>query len=424
MRSAALLWLAALIAIIGMTGSLVAQQSPERPGSPVTHLRMLSEALTWYAADHRGFFPGDLSKLERYVRGSSAPSGWQFVLLAGQGTRVSQWRGGPLVLAVRNEGGGGGGGGDAGTISIAYLDGRVQTYVRANDADLEQRPVPPAAPVETAADPVAVETALTPAAAALAGAAVTRPAPPATAPSGDVADNLIGAWNLPVGGYLATYRFERDGTFTLEFALDPEARPGQPLSGLGKSAGTWRLEGGGRRIVMTNTASSTPFTVVGEREEADVDSLSADSLVLRTTNRKGQTERVKLARAAPFVKGQRDNDKIVGTWTREGGQVLVLADSGLAVMAPYKGEWAQRGQTLTLVMEPMERQGAGMGAADARAGAGAAMRARPGAAAGRPPTRQEWQIDLVDETTLVLTRSIVRAGRPEPPMTLTFLRAK
>jgi hypothetical protein len=232
---------------------------------------------------------------------------------------------------------------------------------------------------------------------------------------GNLAKALTGAWKTEVGGFEALYQFEHDGTFSLTFSPVSEARPGgYVLPGAGKAAGTWTLDG--RHLVMTNTASGTPFTVVGEEEEADVIRVSGAELVLRTTDRKGNPEEITFSRSVPFQKGQRENEKLVGTWNQQ-GLTLVLAPSGLAVMGPFKGEWAQHGQTLTLMLQQPPasvRGGGGFGAAG-----GSRPRSLTAQATPPAPVKRELKIDLVDDTTLVLTGSV---WQPSQPLTMTFLR--
>jgi hypothetical protein len=220
-------------------------------------------------------------------------------------------------------------------------------------------------------------------------------------PGGDVTPALAGAWRTNVDPYTATYQFDGDGKFVLTFALGPRS----PMRGgmAGRASGTWKLDG--HALVMTNTQSDTPFTQVGEEERADVAGLDEHTLVLDTTNRKGKPEQIVLRRVVPFARGKHDDDKIVGTWNGE-GITLVLADSGLAVLMGWKGEWSQHGKTLTMLMSTSAQ----------RAG-------NPGAPSSQPAGGYEkitFNIDLLDDTTLVVTGEL---GRPEQ-RTITLLRVK
>jgi hypothetical protein len=220
---------------------------------------------------------------------------------------------------------------------------------------------------------------------------------------------ILGAWQTTAGLHDARYQFNADGTFTLEFTPSaklaqhqrqlPQTRPAVPPQPA-RAGGTWRIEG--KRLVMTNTSSTTPFTVVGEREEAELVSVGPNDLVLRTTDNRGQPEDVRLVRRTPFEKGKRDDQRIVGTWRSE-RLTLVIADSGLAAMLGAKGEWSQGGNHLAIKVTS------------------------PGGVAPRTPdelraiaaTDLDFTIDHLDETTLVMTGDLFGTAH-----TLLLLRVK
>jgi hypothetical protein len=169
---------------------------------------------------------------------------------------------------------------------------------------------------------------------------------------------------------------------------------------------------------MDNHDSNTPHTVAGEQEQAEVARVSETELVLSTTDKHGKPEEITLARGIPFARGKRDNEKVVGTW-HEGQMTLVLAESGMAVFGPLKGEWSQQGNKLLLNLPPLDSR---------RNNAGPAGGAPAGAL-----QQFELTVDLLDDTTLVLTGDVVtmlvprQQIHPEPPprpQTITLLRVK
>lgn len=240
--------------------------------------------------------------------------------------------------------------------------------------------------------------------------AADTPAAATTRPAGQQKEEgIVGAWRTTVGMLDATYQFNEDGTFSLTFTRSakadgargmPQTRPGGVPSPTTSAGGTWRMDG--KRLVMTNTRSDNPLTVVGEQEDAEVLSVDANELVLRTTDIKGKLEDVRFERRSAFKKGARDDERVVGTWRGDQG-TLVLADKGLAAMLGTKGEWSQAGSRLAIKLTGRTTDPRMM---------------------GRPvPTQSmdfDFTIDLVNDTTLVITGDWI-GGQWQ---TLIFLRVK
>jgi hypothetical protein len=357
--------------LLGVPTASRAQQGGQ---DAAARLRSLAQAIHMYASENKGFFPPDLAALAKHLGPPqrAAEIHRDVVYVVAPGTRLSRIKqpaSTPVALIKQT-------GADAALV-VLFADGVARHYGQLN---AEQR-------AEAAGKARHSEQ--------WARAAVTRPAPLREPLGGDLAKSLIGAWQIDAGAHVAAYEFHPDGTFTLQFTLAKRnALGGYDVPGSGKAAGTWRLDD--RRLVMNNTASQTPFTVVGEAEEAQVVRVTAAELVLRTTARKGNEVEVTLKRVVPFRKGQRDNEKIIGTWHGE-GTTLVLAESGMAVYRSLKGEWAQVGNQLTLQFDPI----------------------------GEPLQQREtlsFQIDLLNDTTLVLTSG--QAAAPQRRQCLALLRVK
>jgi len=148
---------------------------------------------------------------------------------------------------------------------------------------------------------------------------------------------LVGAWETDVGLGMAIYQFDSAGTFTLTF----DGRLA------GKARGRWSLQGD--LLVMENTASDTPLTIVGDKETAQIVGLDDRKLMLKTTDGKGRPEVVTLTKAFDptlFPKGKAENPKIVGFYRGNyNGNTLVLLADGSAVFS-YEGrtcigQWSQ-----------------------------------------------------------------------------------
>jgi hypothetical protein len=238
--------------------------------------------------------------------------------------------------------------------------------------------------------------------------AVAVAAAPTTRPAGNKSDGIVGAWRTSVGMLDATYQFNDDGTFSLTFTPTtkadrtavrgmPQTRPGNAPATT-TAGGTWRMEG--KRLVMTNTRSDTPLTVVGEREDAEVVRVDANELVLRTTDARRKVEDVRFERRTAFRKAARDDVRVVGTWRGDQG-TMVLANSGMVAMLGTKGEWSQSGSRLAIKLTGRP--------SDPRMG-------------GRPVPSLDFDftIDLVNDTTLVVTGDWI-GGQGQ---TLIFVRAK
>ena len=362
------------IGILLVAGSLLVAQKSST--DPAMRLKEVGVALRMYAADNKAFLPPDLQSLSKYLGGKVSTEGMVYVI--GPGTRINRVRQPstqPAVMLVSGEGND--------EVIIVYVDGHVQAYVKSDAREgAVITPGVAAATRAAAAAPMVVQN---------------EGAPPAGVPA-DVAGGLIGAWQVNLGEFVATYHFKKEGTFVLTFVGAPGSSFGR--LGAGAAGGTWTMEN--NKLVMTNTASDTSFTVVGEKEEAQVMGLNENTLVLKTTNRKGAEEHIVLRRTVPFEKGKNDNANIVGTWSAD-RMTLVLAESGMVVLGPMKGEWAQHGSKLTLVLS------------------GEANQRGSGQAPGQAPTTLDFTIDLVNETTLVLTGSLDEGRKPA---TMTFLRVK
>jgi hypothetical protein len=398
--------------VVALFGAVVALHAQTRPlRSSAGNLLQIGQAVLMYANDNKGYFPPDLGKVTKYVKGdldlfvsprraTEIPSEvrakpedsalWftmrcDYVLTVPPGTRLTRVRDMaqfPLVVEKGSEP-------DA-PIAILYADGHVVEYgpqmprggpaFRANPSAPASRP------------------------------AALIPAPPSTQPAtagalvgklpGNVASALAGSWRISFERVVqATYTFNPDGTFALAFAAVP------PHSPPGRASGTWKLDG--TRLVITNTASDTPYTVIGEQETAEVVGLTDDALALHTTNRKGTEEVMTFQRVIPFAKGKHDNPKVMGTWQADRA-LLVLAESGLAVMnaggQSVKGEWSQRGGQLLILFDTPPPS-------DNRRRADPDARSR----------EVSLTIDLVNDTTLVLTGPLLHSRDNAPA---TFLRVK
>jgi prepilin-type processing-associated H-X9-DG protein len=416
MRPLRIIWSTA--AVVAAVATLQAQPRPER--SSAENLRNLGQAIMMYAADYKGHVPPDLGKLAKYVGGDldvfvsprrvtrmpedvrakpESSAEWfntscDYVLTVPPGTRLSRLRQPeqfPLVVEKPSLH-------DEGTVAILYADGHVVDYARS------------ARPSRPGEGPAGVAPLAAP---ATSRPAALVPAPRTTQPATsavvgklprDLPTALFGTWRITLDPFVeATYRFNGDGTFSLTFAhTAPAANPAEAREhGAG---GTWALDGA--KLTMTNTSSNTPYTVVGETEEAEIIGMNDTALAMRTTNRKGAEEVLVFVKVVPFAKGKHDNPKIIGTWQADNA-LLVLAESGLFVMnsgpGTMKGEWSQRGDQLMVLFT------------------------LPPVAAGRrridpPPKNREvlLTIDHADDTTLVLSGAFLQRG--DAPM--TFLRVK
>jgi hypothetical protein len=351
--------LSAAMVVFGAIGSLVAQEQQQPRHSdldPAARLHALGQALQMYVNQYKGFLPADLSLLA-HVTGSEQlgqEAQRDFIYTVPPGTRIIRLKT-PSQHAVAlskpksDE-----------PLVVLFADGQVRTYVPAR----------------------------------------TRPT---TMPQ-DFAAAVRGAWQTKAGLHIATYQFNHDGSFTLTFVPDPAAGE-VASSGTGTASGTWRQQG--KRLLMTNSASNSAFSIPGEQVDAEVVSLNETTLVLKTKNRKGQDEQVTLHRVGLLEKGKRDDDKIVGTWNAE-ALTLVLADSGMAVFGPSKGEWSQRGDQLLLSLDPSP-------------GAPGQHRFHDQRVAQEPRMNVTFRIELLNDTTLVITGAV----RPEQQEhTFTFLRVK
>jgi prepilin-type processing-associated H-X9-DG protein len=391
MRSTRCNGLAAFIVMLTVAVATAATVAQEHPEQTANRLRSLGQAMQLYANENKGFFPPELKLTVKYLGSAEKAAEIQrdVTYAVAPGTRMSRLKR-PATVPVALAPAAGG----AETLAVLFADGHVQFYaaasaaqhadaaMKARDARLATRP------------------------------AVNQPAAPAQPPAGDLAQSLAGAWRVKVGLHVATYQFNPDGTFRLTFT--PAERIGYEI-GSGTATGTWRINA--RTLVMVNHASDTAHTVAGETEQAEIASVSEAELVLKTTDKRGKPEEVTLARSIVFAKGKRDNEQIVGTWNT-GQFTLVLAESGMAVFGPLKGEWSQQGGKLLLNLPAIEsrRQQAGP----------------PGAPAAGALQQHELTIDLVDDTTLVLTGELSAMLVPrqqihEPPLrpqTMTLLRVK
>jgi hypothetical protein len=375
------------------------QQPPDQAAAmTLSRLRSLGQALQMYASDYKGFLPADFSLLKKMLPDDQITAATRdLIYVIPPGSRINRLRPAGQYPAAMNKPA------MDQPLYILFVDGHVQGYVPisagtvltpAAAATRASTGMPPGVrPYATRAEPGADEDdANTP--------------PPTTVPN-DPTPALIGAWRTDAGPYVdATYQFNTDNTFTLTFVQGQQSQlRGQPI---GRASGTWKLDGAGRTIVMTNTQSDTNFTQVGEEERADIAGLDEHALVLSTTDRKGKPEQIVLRKAIAFQKGKRDNEKIVGTWTSQGAMTLVLADSGVAILGPWKGEWSQRGQKLTLTLS--------MNAPQLPAAAGYHATSRPS------PGYQNvtFSIDVLNDTTLAITGQL---GGTQP-QTMTLLRVK
>ena len=392
---------AAAVSLVLLCVAIVPVHGQTRPaGSAAVNLRQIGQAIHMYASDHKGYVPPDLGKLAKYVRESGldvfvsprrmtqippevrakpeASAEWfatqcDYVLTVPPGTRISRLRDPaqfPIVVEKPTNGGG--------VIAILYADGHVVEYADRNVAE------PAGAPAASSPAPMAAAPPSTRRAQAK-GPGAKLPA--------DLPGALTGSWRL-TQGVDATYAFKADGTFTLTFLAS------------GQASGTWKLDG--NRLIMTNTATSTPYTVVGEQEDAEIVGVTDNALALRTTNRKGADEILVFEKIVPFASGKHDNPKIIGTWQAD-DMLLVVAESGLFVMSggmrTSKGQWSQQGNSLTILFERPSTVPGNRRRVDPEPRSGEAS----------------LTIDLVNDTTLVLTGQVL--GRPDH-MPATFLRVK
>ena len=342
------------------------------PDDTAAMMRQIGQAMMMYATENKGHYPPDLRRLSPYIRENAdavITRAQAELAYAAALTNIAKIKS-PAQHAVAVQKAAPGE-----PILILFADGRVDRYApspAAGDAKDNRKAAPP----------------------------------PTSAPAAS-GQGLVGAWHTTVGFHDATYQFNQDGTFTLTFTPTAKMAPHLPQLAHTRPAepperatagGTWRLDG--KRLVMTNTSSTTPFTVVGEIEEAELVSVDADELVLKTVDNKGKPEELRFARRTPFEKGKHDDPRIVGTWRGE-QTTLVLAETGVAVLFSMKGEWSQGGKNLAVKL------------------AGRSQRLRE---MGRGLASQEldFTIDVLDENTLVLTADVFGGEA----ITMTFLRVK
>lgn len=161
-------------------------------------------------------------------------------------------------------------------------------------------------------------------------------------PSADALNRqLIGAWTFHLDPWDVIYQFDPGGSFTLTF----DGRFG------GRAGGKWRVESS--TLIMDNAWSEVPYTTVGERETAQVDALSADTLRLRTTDLRGVEEVLSLRKVPgipPFDRGKTDNPKIVGAYLDPNGFRMELASDGAFNIANGQvvGEWSYENGVLKM----------------------------------------------------------------------------
>jgi len=380
-----------------------------RRASSYGNLLKIGQAVQMYASENKGHLPPDLGKLGRYLNNDldvfvsprratqvppdvrekpDASAEWfalrcDYVWTVPPGTRLTKIRPAnqfPLVV-------------ERGTderdahVAILYADGHVVEYephVARLPAFADRAPAPRASLVPISPAPTSA---------------------PSSQPT-DVPENLAaaleGSWRIVIAGTMeVTYTFQPGGTFALVFTAAEGLMP------QGNASGKWRIDGS--RLVMTNTASNTPNTIVGEEEDAEIVGIDAQRLALRTTDRKGVEEVLVFQRVVPFAKGKHDNPHVIGTWQGD-NVMLVTAESGLLVLSAggqtTKGQWAQRGDQLLILFDvPAPQQ----------------PRQRNPLLETPARTREvPVTIDLANETTLVLTGALL--GRRDATMTL--LRVK
>lgn len=213
-------------------------------------------------------------------------------------------------------------------------------------------------------------------------------APPPKAPI----HPIVGTWRVYIDPPMAAiYRFENDGTFALTIKPMPRFDLRQPVTH--EAGGTWKVQG--NALVMTNTMSNTPLTVVGETESATIVSVDADTLVLDTTDRDGKPQTLRFEHIVPFAAGRYDNAGLPGKWQSPAYEMELLA-SGDVVMtrAAWKGgKWPQQGKRLWFVLDPPYVRSAARRMAD------------PALTA---PVEQEFDFRLsADNNTLMLVRKDV-----------------
>lgn len=234
---------------------------------------------------------------------------------------------------------------------------------------------------------------------------------PASAPASAPAEAppihpIVGMWRIDLGGIRATYRFANDGSFVVMFTGMPHRPPaGQDVQH--DAGGTWRVNG--KELVLSNTWSNTPLVIVGERETATIIAIEPDRMELEHADRKGQREILTFGRTHPFVAGQADQTAIVGRWQspqftldlRSGGEVVMTygrsggGGVGSRGAEPREGVWSQRGQTLTLRMDPPYVKSAARRAVDPRL---------------TEPREEEYDVRTVNESRLILHRKNTPPG--------------
>jgi hypothetical protein len=168
-------------------------------------------------------------------------------------------------------------------------------------------------------------------------------------------DPMVGVWRVDLSPITAIYQFRGNGTFSLQFKGVP-LPPATPTAVAHQASGTWRVEG--KELILRNTASTTPLTIVDEEEKATILSVDLDRLIIEHLDRKGRLEKLTLTRVQPFHAGRRDNPAIVGTWqTHNSRGGIEIHDSGELRMTRYNGgfstgQWSQEGNALRVVIFP------------------------------------------------------------------------
>ncbi len=327
----------------------------------VNHLRSIGQAMMIYAAENKGYFPERLSAVVKYVSPETFLSGrrrqavdpktmsaeklaeWidrdcDFAYVVPPMTKLAKLQPAHATPTVMERTTGS-------VVAVLYADGHV--------TEIGQTTQP---------------TARTPMAAAMA----------TTLPAGDLSQKLVGAWKIAFQNVICVYRFNADGTFT----LDADIAPGQPPA---HSSGNWRVEG--RKLTIHNSASDSPVSIVGENEETEILGLSATQLVLANKDNKGKEERLLFSRElqapAPIAI---DKNKLAGTW--RGFTTLVLGPNGFAALdsggqGALKGTWVAEGNELDLQLAYPRQE---IGGAEER--------------------MLRLSIDYLDDTTLVITGNV------------------
>lgn len=171
---------------------------------------------------------------------------------------------------------------------------------------------------------------------------------------------IVGIWKMHLGGVIdTTYRFNNDGSFALSFKSPLDTPP--RFATLHEAGGTWKVNGD--TLVMRNTMSTSPLTVVGEEETAKILSIIGDTMVLENIGSKGKREEISFRRYERFVSGKIDKLELVGFWVTpqtpgapiNGNSMMELQASGEVIFngdATLTGNWSQTGKTFRLMVNP------------------------------------------------------------------------